>query len=74
VHQQIVQLCETRFPEVVAQHCTAAGQDEAAIGYWQRAGQRALQGSAHAEAIAHLTQGLAMLTTQPSCISDAARC
>jgi predicted ATPase/class 3 adenylate cyclase len=72
VHQQIVQLCETRFPEVVAtqpevvaRHCTAAGQDEAAIGYWQRAGQRALQGSAHAEAIAHLTQGLAMLTTLP---------
>ena len=38
VHQQIVQLCETRFPEVVAtqpevvaRHCTAAGQDEAAI-------------------------------------------
>ena len=72
VHQQIVQLCETRFPEVVAtqpevvaRHCTAAGQDEAAIGYWQRAGQRALQGSAHAEAIAHLTQGLAVLTTLP---------
>ena len=72
VHQQIVQLCETRFPEVVAtqpevvaRHCAAAGQDEAAIRYWQRAGQRALQGSAHAEAIAHLTQGLAVLTTLP---------
>ena len=72
VHQQIVQLCEARFPEVVetqpevvARHCTAAGQDEAAIRYWQRAGQRALQGSAHAEAIAHLTQGLAVLTTLP---------
>ena len=35
------------------------------MGYWQRAGQRALQGSAHAEAIAHLTQGLAVLTTLP---------
>jgi class 3 adenylate cyclase/predicted ATPase len=72
VHQQIVQLYETRFPEVVAtqpevvaRHCTAAGQDEAAIRYWQRAGQRALQGSAYAEAIAHLTQGLAVLTTLP---------
>jgi tetratricopeptide (TPR) repeat protein len=50
---------------VVARHCAAAGQDEAAIRYWQRAGQRALQGSAHAEAVAHLTQGLAMLTTLP---------
>ena len=72
VHQQIAQLCETRFPEVVetqpevvARHCTAAGLHEAAIRYWQRAGQRALQGSAHAEAIAHLTQGLAVLTTLP---------
>ena len=72
VHQQVVQLCETRFPEVVAtqpevvaRHCTAAGQDEAAIRYWQRAGQRALQGSAYAEAIAHLTQGLAVLTLLP---------
>ena len=72
VHQQIVQLLETRFPEVVttqpevvARHCTAAGQDEAAVRYWQRAGQRALQGSAHAEAIAHLTQGVAVLTALP---------
>ena len=72
VHQQIVQLCEARFPEVVAtqpevvaRHCTAAGQNEAAIRYWQRAGQRALQGSAHAEAIAHLRQGLAVLTPLP---------
>ena len=35
------------------------------MGYWQRAGQRALQGSAYAEAVAHLTQGLAVLTTLP---------
>jgi class 3 adenylate cyclase/predicted ATPase len=72
VHQQVVQLYETRFPEVVetqpevvARHCTAAGQDEAAIRYWQQAGQRALQRSAHAEAMAHLRQGLAVLTTLP---------
>jgi tetratricopeptide (TPR) repeat protein len=72
VHQQIAHLYETRFPEVVAtqpevvaRHCTEAGQDEAALGYWQRAGQRALQGSAHAEAIAHLRQGLAVLTLLP---------
>jgi predicted ATPase len=72
VHQQIVQLCEARFPEmvatqpeVVARHCTAAGMTEPAIIYWQRAGQRALQGSAPAEAAAHLRQGLAVLTTLP---------
>jgi class 3 adenylate cyclase/predicted ATPase len=72
VHQQTAQLLETRFPEVVetqpelvAYHCTEAGQDEAALRYWQRAGQHALQRSAHVEAIAHLTQGLAVLTTLP---------
>jgi predicted ATPase len=72
VHQQIVPLLETRFPELVdtqpellAHHCTEAGQDEAAINYWQMAGQRAIQGSACIEAIAHLTQGLALLTTLP---------
>ena len=41
-HWQIVQVLETRLPELVdtqpelaAHHCTAAGQDEAAIDYWQ---------------------------------------
>jgi hypothetical protein len=72
VHQQIVQLYETRFPdvvatqpEVVARHCTEAGLPEPASGYWQRAGQRALQSSAYAEAMAHLRQGLAVLTALP---------
>ena len=61
---QFPELAETQ-PELVARHYTAAGQDEAALRYWQQAGQRALQGSAHAEAIAHLRQGLAVLTTLP---------
>jgi predicted ATPase len=76
MHQQIVQVLEARFPEVVetqpellAQHCTAAGQDEAALRYWQHASQRALERSAHAEAIAHLTQGLALLTTLPETVA-----
>jgi predicted ATPase len=72
VHQQIAQVLETRFPEVVetqpelvAHHCTEAGQDATAISYWQRAGQRAIERSAHVEAIAHLGQGLAVLTPLP---------
>jgi predicted ATPase len=72
LHQQVVHLLEARFaavvgtqPELLAQHCTAAGEDEAAIRYWQYAGQRALQRLAYAEAIAHLQQGLAVLTTLP---------
>ena len=71
-HQRIAQALEAQFPETVAtqpellaQHYTAAGLGEPAMGYWQRAGQRALQGSAYAEAVAHLTQGLAVLTTLP---------
>ncbi len=72
MHAQIAQLLEARFPELVetqpelvAYHYTAAGQDEVAIRYWQLAGQRALQGSAYVEVIAHLTQGLALLTALP---------
>ena len=72
VHQQVAQLLERQFPEMVetqpellAHHYTEAGQHEAAIGYWQRAGQHALQHSAYVEAIAHLRQGLAVLTLLP---------
>jgi predicted ATPase len=71
-HGTIGRLLETRFaetvarqPELVAHHYTAAGLTEQAITYWQRAGQWAAQRSAHAEAIAHLTQGVALLTTLP---------
>jgi predicted ATPase len=45
VHQQVAQLLETRFPEVVetqpelvAHHYTAGGCPEQAIVYWQQAG------------------------------------
>ena len=72
VHQQIAQVFEARFPafvetqpELVAQHYTAAGCAEQAIGYWQQAGQRALQRSAHVEAISHLTRGLESLAALP---------
>src|SRR4030095_11849518 len=36
-----------------------------AVGYWYKAGQRAIQRSAHVEAIAHLTKGLEALKTLP---------
>ncbi len=72
VHQQVADLLEVRFPEVVetqpelvAHHYTEAGCPEPAITYWLRAGQQAAQRSAHQEAIGHLTQGLALLATQP---------
>jgi class 3 adenylate cyclase/predicted ATPase len=72
VHQQVAQLLEARFPEivetqpeVVAQHYTAAGCTEPAVRYWRRAGQQASDRSAYAEARQHLTAGLEVLTTVP---------
>jgi len=54
-----------RRPESLARHYTEAGQHADAIGYWQRAGQLAVQRSAHADAVAHLTTGLSLLERQP---------
>ena len=71
-HARIAHVLEAQFPETVAtqpellaHHYTEAGLTAQAIPYWQQAGQHALQRSAPAEAIAHLTQGLAVLTTLP---------
>jgi class 3 adenylate cyclase/predicted ATPase len=71
-HQQIAQVLEARFPEIketqpelLAHHYTEAGLHTQAVAYWQQAGQRAIQRSAHVEAIAHLTQGLELLAMLP---------
>jgi predicted ATPase len=71
-HQHIAQVLEARFPETVdtqpellAQHYTAAGCSAQAVGYWQQAGQQALQRSANLEAISHLTTGLELLAMFP---------
>jgi class 3 adenylate cyclase/predicted ATPase len=71
-HQQVAQMLEARFPdtvatepELVAHHYTEAACYAQAVGYWQQAGQRAMQRSANVEAIAHLRQGIALLTTLP---------
>jgi predicted ATPase len=72
VHQQVAQLLEARFPEIVAtqpelvaQHYTAAGCAEQAVPYWQRAGEQASERSAYVEAISHLTTGIELLKTLP---------
>jgi class 3 adenylate cyclase/predicted ATPase len=71
-HQRIAEVLEARFPELcetqpelLAHHCTEAGLIAQAIPSWQRAGERALQRSAHVEAISHLTKGLELLNTLP---------
>jgi predicted ATPase len=56
-------------PEFLAHHFTQAGLTEAAIEWWDRAGQRSLQRSALVEAIAQFTRALdqiAILPTTPA--------
>jgi predicted ATPase len=69
-HQQLARELEARFPETVetqpellAHHATEAGLAEQAVGYWQRAGQRAIERSANLEAISQFTRGLEVLNT-----------
>jgi len=71
-HQRIALVLEAQFPaivdqqpELLAHHYTEAGLLPQAIPYWQRAGQRAIQRSAHLEAIGHLAKGLEILATLP---------
>ena len=71
--ERIAQVVEARFPrmyrpaqpELLAHHYTGADGLAQAVPYWQRAGQRAIERSAHVEAISHLTKGLELLTTLP---------
>ena len=71
-HQRIAQVLAAQFPqaaevqpELLAHHYTEAGLIEQAILYWQQAGQRASDRSAHLEAISHFTTGIALLKTLP---------
>ena len=72
LHSRVAQVLETEFPELaeaepelLAWHYTGADLKEQAVRYWQRAGQRAVERSAHVEAIAHLSQGLEVLASLP---------
>ncbi|MEE8099838.1 MAG: AAA family ATPase, partial [Hyphomicrobium sp.] len=77
-HHQVAQLLEERFPEqvetepeVLAFHYTGAGRTAEAIAYWRRAGKRAVERSANAEAIAHLSKGLELLQDLPDGVDRA---
>jgi class 3 adenylate cyclase/predicted ATPase len=68
LHARIARALEGKFPdiaatqpEVLAHHFTEAGLTENAVTYWRKAGQRAAERSAHAEAIAHLRKGLILV-------------
>ena len=71
-HKRIAQVLVQQFPktvqtqpELLAYHYTEAGLHEQAIAYWQRAGENAIQHSAHREAVKHLSQGLELLKALP---------
>jgi predicted ATPase len=65
LHSQIAGVLEkifsdtvTKEPELLGRHFTQAGLNERAIPYWTRAGQRALERVALAEAVGHLRTAL----------------
>jgi predicted ATPase len=71
-HQQIAQALAEHFPTLaatqpalLAHHYTEACCMAPAVAAWQRAGQQAAERSAHVEAIAHFTKGLALLQALP---------
>src|SRR5205823_1101501 len=67
LHRRIAESLRDRFrttaeaqPEVVAHHFTQSGLSEAAIEWWVKAGDRALDKSANNEAIAHLEKAISL--------------
>jgi predicted ATPase len=79
-HQRIAQVLESQFPEtaeaqpeLLAHHYTEAGLTEQSVTYWYKAGQRAIERSAHVEAIAHLRQGLELLKILPETLERTRR-
>jgi class 3 adenylate cyclase/predicted ATPase len=69
-HARVADVLEAKFsaavaPELLAYHLTEAGRIEQAIDYWLKAGQRAMQRSAHIEAERHLRVGLELLAGLP---------
>jgi class 3 adenylate cyclase/predicted ATPase len=71
-HRRIAEAIESIYAvrlaeqsERLAHHYTEAGLTEPAVGYWEQAGTRAIERSANAEAVVHLTKGLELLGTLP---------
>jgi len=73
LHARIAEALESQFadiaqsqPELLARHCTEAGQIEKAAGLWASAGQRSLERSALVEAAEQLTRALAQIAVLPA--------
>jgi predicted ATPase/DNA-binding winged helix-turn-helix (wHTH) protein len=66
--QAIEELFAERLPEhyyALAYHYSRSGNTTRAVDYLQRAGHQAVERSAYAEAVSHLTTALDLLTTLP---------
>ena len=73
LHSRIVQTLEDRFPDIadsqpqlLARHCTEAGQIEKAAALWGKAGQRSLERSALIEAAEQIARALGQIAVLPS--------
>jgi predicted ATPase len=73
IHGKIAATLEAEFgdiaeaePESVAQHYTLGGMAAQAVPWWLKAGQRALNRSAHHEAAAHFAKGLELVASLPA--------
>jgi predicted ATPase len=73
LHARIVEGLESQFteiaesqPELLARHCTEAGQIEKAARLWGKAGQRFLARSALIEAVAQLSRALDQIASLPA--------
>jgi class 3 adenylate cyclase/predicted ATPase len=73
LHARITEAFESHFPEIMesqpellARHCTEAGQIEKAASFWAKAGLRSLDRSALVEATEQLTRALAQMAHLPS--------
>jgi class 3 adenylate cyclase/predicted ATPase len=72
LHARIATTLESLFPEsvtaqpaILALHCTEAGLNEKAVGYWLKAGRHAVARSAGTEAVSQLQKGLDLLLSSP---------
>ena len=73
LHARIAETLESQFteiaenqPELLARHCTEAGQMEQAASFWGKAGQWSLEHSALKEAGEQFTRALALVASLPS--------
>src|SRR5262249_44993990 len=72
IHRRIARILQERAsdvaatqPELLAHHLTEAEQLPQAVPFWHRAGERANERAANAEAAGHLTKGLDLLARMP---------